>query len=187
MNSIFGGNFPWMIYNILLAIIPVLLARVFYKVRKPFLKVIFFVVWLFFIPNTIYLFTDVLHFMDQINGLDYFGSLVLAAQYAGLFIAGFLTYILSMYPIERKLRLSTAMIVGINFIIGFGVVIGRVHRLNSWDVIFQAEKVFNAALETTTSFDMFALAILFGLFANFMYFLFRKKVVKYVSKTVKKI
>ena len=187
MYSVIVGNFPWMIYNILLAVIPVLLARLFYKAKNPFLKVIFFAGWLFFIPNTIYLFTDILHLMDQINEVDYFGSAILTVQYAVLFIAGFLTYILSMYPIEKKLKLSPSMIAGINFLIGFGVVIGRVHRLNSWDIIFQPESVVNAALDTTTTFSLFLLAILFGLFANFMYFLFRKKVVKYVSKVKKKI
>lgn len=187
MNSVIAGNFSWMIYNILLAIIPVLLARLFYKAKSPLLKVIFFAWWLFFVPNTIYLFTDILHLMDQISEVDYFSAVVLTVQYTALFISGFLTYVLSMYPIEKKLRLSPSVIAGLNFLIGFGIVIGRIHRLNSWDVIFQPEKVFNAALETATALDMFALAILFGLFANFMYFLFRKKAVKYVSKTVKKI
>lgn len=148
---------------------------------------ILFLGWLFFIPNTIYLFTDILHFMDQINEVDYFGAIILTAQYAILFIAGLLTYILSMYPIENKLRLSPSMIIGINFLIGFGVVLGRVYRLNSWDIITEIESVINTILQVISSPEMVLLAILFGLFANFMYFLFRKMIIKYVSKIKKKI
>ncbi len=176
-----------MVYNILLALIPVLLVRLFYKAKNPFMKVIFFAGWLFFIPNTIYLFTDILHLMDQINEVDYFGAAVLTAQYAVLFIAGFLTYILSMYPVEKKLKLSPSIIAGINFLIGFGVVLGRVYRLNSWDIIIEIENVIRTAVQIISSPEMILLAILFGLFANFMYFLFRKKVVKYASKAMKKI
>lgn len=175
MYSIIVENFPWMAVNILLALIPVLLGWLFYKAKSPLLKVIFFVGWLFFIPNTIYLFTDILHLMDQVNELDYFGSLILTVQYAGLFIAGFLTYILSMYPIEKKLKLSSSMIAGINFLIGFGVVLGRVYRLNSWDIIIEVENVISTASQIIASPEMILLAILFGLFANFMYFLFRGK------------
>lgn len=187
MYSIVGENFSWMAYNILLAVIPVLLAQLFFRSKSVFMKIILFVGWLFFVPNTIYIFTDVLHFIDQIKEVGFFGMVILTAQYAGFFIAGFLTFILSMYPVERKLKLSSSVIIGINLIIGFGMVIGRVHRLNSWDVIVQTGKVVNTTLETITSPKLFLLAILFGLFANFMYFLSRKKVVKYVSRIKKRI
>lgn len=187
MYSIVGENFSWMAYNILLAVIPVLLAQLFFRSKSAFMKVILFIAWLFFVPNTIYLFTDFLHFVEQINEMDFLGAAFLTVQYAALFIAGFLTYILSVYPVERKLKLSSSVIIGINLIIGFGMVIGRVHRLNSWDVIVQTGKVVNTTLETITSPKLFLLAILFGLFANFMYFLTRKKVVKYVSRIKKRI
>jgi len=175
MFSVIFENFSWMTINILLAFIPVLLGWLFYEAKNQIMKIVIFAGWLFFVPNTIYIFTDILHFMQQINEINLFGAAVLAAQYEILFITGFLTYILSMYPVEKKLKLSTSVIIGINFIIGFGIVIGRIHRLNSWDIIIQTGSVINAALGTITSFELFSLAILFGLFANFMYFLFREK------------
>lgn len=187
MYSIIGENFSWMAYNVLLALIPVLLARLFYKAKRPIMKVIFFVGWLFFVPNTIYLFTDILHLLDQINEVDFFGTVLLTIQYVILFIAGFLTYILSVYPIEKKLKLSPSVILGINFLIGFGVVLGRIYRLNSWDIIIGIENVINTIIQTIDSPKMILLAVLFGLFANFMYFLFRKKVVKCLSIIKKKI
>lgn len=187
MNFIINENFSWMAYNILLAFIPVLLAQLFLEIKNPIMKAIIFIGWFFFVPNTIYLFTDILHFLRQIDGLNFFDTLVLMTQYAVLIIAGFLTYILSMYPIEKKLKLSHSVIIIINLLIGFGVVLGRVYRLNSWDVIIALEKVIYTTIQTITSPEMVLLAVLFGLFANFMYFLFRRKTVKYVFKLKKKI
>lgn len=187
MNSIVYENFSWMIYNILLALISVILARVFYKLKTPFMKIVLFTAWLFFVPNTIYLFTDVLHFMDQINEVDYFGAVVLTMQYVFLFAVGFLTYIYSLYPIEKKLKLPTFAMSGINFLIGFGVLLGRVYRLNSWDIIADTQRVFDTIFEATSSPKIVMLFILLGLFANFTYFLFRKNTVNYVSRIIKKI
>lgn len=176
MYSIIIDNFSWMLFNILLAIIPVLLARLFYMAESFIPKVIFFLIWLFFVPNTIYIFTDILHFIIQINGKDLFGTVILAVQYAILFVAGFLTFLWSLYPIELKLkRKFPAEIIAINFLIGFGVLLGRVYRLNSWDIIFGIGNVVNVLFQIITSPKIILLGVLFGLFANFMYFLFRKK------------
>lgn len=168
-----------MTYNTLLALIPVLLGRLFYRVKWSFMEIILFLCWLFFVPNTIYLFTDILHFIDQIKVFNLFGVAVLAVQYAILFIAGFLTYVLSLYPVEKKLKLSTLPIVGINFLIGFGVVLGRVYRLNSWDILIEIKNVISTVAQTINSPDMLMLSVLFGLFANFMYFLVRKNLTKF--------
>lgn len=187
MYFVIGENFSWMAYNILLAFIPVLAAWLFYKAKKPVIKIILFISWLFFVPNTIYLFTDILHLMDQVSEFNLFGAVVLAVQYAFLFITGFLTYILSLYLIEKKMKLPSFIVIGLNFLVGFGVVLGRVYRLNSWDMIIEIENVIGGAIRIINSPEMILLVVLFGLFANFMYFLFRKSTIKYLVKMKKKI
>jgi uncharacterized membrane protein len=175
-----------MAYNIFLALIPVFLGWLLYSAKNKIMKIILAIAWILFVPNTIYIFTDILHFFGQIISVDIFGAVILILQYAVLFISGFLTYILSLYPIEKMLikrkkkerKNVELLIIGINFLIGFGIVLGRVHRLNSWDIIMEVGKVATVAMEMVTSLKMISLVILFGLLANFIYFLFKKEIIK---------
>lgn len=187
MYSVIIENFHWMTFNILLALLAVLLSWLFYKAKKGIIKIIFLITWLIFVPNTIYIFTDILHLMRQVNKMNLFGAIILFTQYAALFITGFLTYILSLYLIEKKLKHLRFLIIGINFLIGIGILLGRIHRLNSWDIILNMEKVGNATIEIISSPKLISLSILFGLLGNFIYFLFKKKTIKYLSKIKKKI
>lgn len=182
MYQILNHNFSWMTFNILLALIPVFLGWLLYSEKNKILKASIFIAWLLFVPNTIYVFTDILHFIRIINKVTPFLAVIATLQYAVLFMVGFLTYIFSLYPIDKMLK-SPRYIIGINFLIGFGIVLGRVHRLNSWDIIVEIEKVGSAALQIISSPSMISLTILFGLFANFLYFLFKKQTINiYIKK-----
>ncbi len=110
-----------------------------------------------------------------------------------LLFAGFLTYILSLYPIEKMLTKKykksreinvTTLIIGINFIIGIGVVLGRIYRLNTWDMIVNVKTVASAIIEIMSTPALLTITILLGLFANFLYFLFKKNTIKYILKKI---
>lgn len=177
-------NSSWMTFNILLALIPTLLGWIFYKTKTNTIKFILFLTWILFIPNTLYLFTDILHLMDQVN-TNFLTTTLLLIQYSILFIIGLFTYILSLYPIEKKLKLRSSAIIALNFLIGYGVVLGRVNRLNSWDIFTRTDLVINTMIQTITSLEIISLTLLFGLFGNFTYFLFKKKTIKYFSNIIK--
>lgn len=188
MHELISQNFSWMIYNLLLALIPVFLGWLVLSFKNSRLKALFFIAWLIFVPNTIYVFTDIIHLIKDITRINNLGIFILILQYLGLFLAGFITYILSLYPIEKTLtklnkknkkknKNAIDLIILINFLIGFGIVLGRIYRLNSWDVIFQTMKVNSALYQIISSPKMIILAILFGLLANFIYFLFKKKTI----------
>jgi uncharacterized membrane protein len=66
-----------------------------------------------------------------------------------------------------------------NSLIGYGMVLGRVLRVNSWQVITAPSEVLRATVEVFTSFNLILLTILFALFVNFFYFLFRGSVKKF--------
>ncbi len=191
MLELINENFSWMIYNSLLALIPVFLGWLVYSIKHPKLKILLFIAWLAFIPNTIYVFTDILHLIKDIRYVNFLGAVIILLQYSALFLAGFATYIMALYPIEKTLKKIykkskknnvTQLIIGINFLIGFGIVLGRVYRLNSWDIVFNTASVNHALRHLTMSPEMIILAILFGLFANFLYFLFKDKIVKILHK-----
>lgn len=172
MLDIFYENYLWMTYNILLALIPVLLGWLVFEAKNKSLKIILFAAWLLFVPNTIYIFTDILHLPGDIYHVGLFGGILLILQYTILLITGFFAFIYSLYPVDKVFK-SAKFIIILNFLIGFGVVLGRVHRLNSWDAVVSFGKLIRAATDVIRSFDMIALSILFGLLANFIYFLYR--------------
>lgn len=182
-----------MTFNILLALIPVLLGWLIYYIKSKYVKAVLFVAWVLFVPNTIYIFTDIIHLIKDIRRVDMLGFVVILLQYSTLLIAGFLTFIFSLYPIERMLRKKNKkrherrannLLIGINFLIGFGIVLGRVYRLNSWDIFGETERLIYATVQVLSSPSMIMLVILFGLFANLVYFLFKARVKKLFLKKI---
>lgn len=198
MEEILAKNASWMLYNISLAVIPVFLGWWMLYVRNNLLKVILFAVWLSFVPNTIYIFTDIIHILKDAARVDsLFELFVISFQYVGLLTAGFITYILALYPADRLIRTvmqgknkkhkkyeksTLNVIIILNFLIGIGIVLGRVYRLNSWDILMEIEKVFVSALNLVTTPSMIALSLFFGIVANFVYFGFKKKIVNMIFR-----
>lgn len=182
-------NISWMAFNCLLAILPVLFAYIFLKTKNKPVKVTTGILWILFMPNTIYLFTDMLHILYQWELVQGWEKIVVALQFAILQIVGFVTFILSFRPFEiilrwlkynEKKRLWATIL--FNFIIAFGIVLGRVERVNSWDVFVGSEKLLQAIINIFTSAELIGLTILFGLFCNFFYFLFRDPIFRSTIK-----
>lgn len=167
----------------------VIFAYIFLRTRNKALKVGSGVLWLLFMPNTIYVFTDMLHILYQwemVQGIERF---LVAGQFALLQIIGFVTFILSFRPFEvilrwlkynEKKRLWATVL--FNFLIAFGIVLGRVERVNSWDVFVGSEKLVQAVINIFTSVELIGLTVLFGLFCNFFYFLFRDPIFRSTTK-----
>jgi len=61
-----------------------------------------------------------------------------------------------------------------NFFLGLGIVLGRVQRINSWDVIVDIPKVIGASLSIFNSLELILFVLFFGVFANVYYFIWRK-------------
>jgi uncharacterized membrane protein len=60
-------------------------------------------------------------------------------------------------------------------------VLGRVERINSWQVFTDPMRVIDSAITVLTSLDLLIVLILFGLFCNFLYFLFRRRFLSYMN------
>lgn len=176
-------NISWMGLNIFLALIPLIFGWLLLKTRQKVLKVAFALIWFAFLPNTLYLLTDSFHIFRQWNHIHHAGQIVLALQYFTLELIGLVTFILALYPVEKALLLSSwpkkkslvpLLIIITNFFIGLGIVLGRVQRINSWDIFVDIPKVIGASIGIFTSRELILLVLLFGLFANCCYFLLRK-------------
>ncbi len=169
-----------MLFNSELALLAVLFGMLFLYFKKGFLHYFFGVLWLLFLPNTIYMITDMIHLLRQWGRVDDSIKVILLVQYFLLEVVCFATYLYGMVPFEKQLlkrklneRQKIMLIIAFNFLIAFGMVLGRIERINSWDVFVNPMSVLYSAYITLTSHFHLMLFVLFGLFTNFFYFLFR--------------
>lgn len=182
-------NSLWMIYNLFLAVLPVIFSWFLFKMPHKIYTVIVAFLWFLYLPNTIYVFTDLHHLVQQWGEFSLFGKALLVVQYSLLEFIGLTCFLVAFYPIEKILHnykfseiQIERIIILINFFIGLALVIGKIERVNSWDVFLNPMFVINSTLQTLVSYQLVALVILFGLFANFFYFLFREQARKLYVK-----
>lgn len=183
-------NISWMSYNLFLAVIPVIAALLLLKSNNVFFKIFLGVIWLILLPNSIYLITDIIHLPEDLQkNPTTFIQFLLILQYVLLFALGIATYIFALHPFERLLKRKKIQphfwLYIINFLVGFGIVLGRINRLNSWDIITQYQKVFMSSADIFTTPLLFLYAIIFGIVANIFYFSCKKFIIKEVKELEK--
>lgn len=183
-------NIPWMAFNLALAIIPLIFMILFFQTKKKLLQGIFLFLWLLFLPNTIYVFTDLDHFIDQFPQVSALGKLLILGQYGALEIIGFFLFFLTLSPLEKIIKkqkhlkhLSLQILWFFNFLLGIALVVGKVERVHSSYIFTNPRIVIEGFTHIFASFSLFWLSILFGLFINCCYFLFRKPVMKYLFQS----
>ena|SRR3989344_3399248 len=171
----------WMSYNILLAYIPIFLGLRMLQVKNTTIKLLLGFLWLLFIPNTIYMLTDIIHlFEDWPSNALLINLFVFIPLYTTLMIISILTFIAALLPFEKVLKQKkvpqptrTIIIVLLNCLIAFGVVLGRIQRLNSWDVFLNPEGVITNTIHTLTTPSLLALTLLFAVICNVIYLFYR--------------
>ena len=139
------GNVGWMGWNLVLALVPLGLARFLFghRERPAWLLWGGGAAFVAFLPNAPYVLTDLLHLpadLDQVRSPWLAAALV--AQYACLIGAGFLAYVLALVRLERWLAgrgVSPGRVLAIDLslhaLCAVGVLLGRVFRFNSWDLL----------------------------------------------------
>jgi uncharacterized membrane protein len=140
------NNAGWMGWNMFLALVPLLLARVLFghRERRRWVLVTGGAVFVAFLPNAPYVLTDVLHLPRELSVAHGNGWLAaaLVGQYLCLFAVGFAAYVLSLVRLERWLAdhgVSRRAVLGVDLslhaLCAVGIVLGRVFRFNSWDLV----------------------------------------------------
>lgn len=145
-------NILWMIYNSLLALLPVLFAVIAFKQKRSFpLRLLFFFLWLLFLPNTTYLLTDITHFFNQSYLVPFQYLFLLIFEYTLLFSVGIFTFFASLYLFEQyihrhshnKVWTPVIAVFAVNFLISIGIMMGRIQRTNSWDIFANPVRVLS--------------------------------------------
>ena len=193
--DVFLNNFYFIWINSFLALIALLFGWLMSKAHSTFAKAWTGFIWLIFLPNTLYILTDISHLFEDWPKINNLFRLILIIQYALFSIAGVLAFIISVYFFQRmiekksvgwkkkKIRLSTIIsISALNFLVGFGVVLGGIQRTNSWHIFTDPTKVANDILNVTSSKEMLMLSVGIGLLANIIYFTFLETILTWVPK-----
>lgn len=186
---------PWMIWNVLLAGIGVSCGYLLWKSTNKIATSIFGFLWFIFVPNTIYIATDIKHLFIRLPFvLSLWEKIAYIALYALFIPIGFITYWLSMYYFKKAFQRHIASflqpftflhsVIVLNCIFGLGVVLGRVQRTNSWEVFTNPLKVLTEIFGLFTSFDTIVFICFFALFINAVYWIGEKYVFKKIEKVL---
>jgi uncharacterized membrane protein len=151
--------FDFLLWNLFLAWIPYALSLAAYWIhqrRASTLNSMFLIlcgcIWVLFLPNAPYVITDLIHLTILKNLYVQNGSLSFSYWYDFFVILlfswiGVILGCSSMYHFHSifvkyfNRFLSWLIIVLITLLCGYGILLGREYRLNSWDVLFSIRMI----------------------------------------------
>lgn len=189
--SLLEFNLYWMTYNISLAVIAVVCGWLALKIKRLSLKLPLLILWLLFIPNTLYLLTDSIHFSQQISQINAGDKTELIIQYLALMVLGVISFVAGVYPIESFIKKTamvtnymhiTLLIIVLQFLIAFGIVMGRIERTHSWEIFTDPLKVTYDGLAVLTSSELMLFVFVVGIIGNIVYFSLKPIFIHYVVR-----
>lgn len=148
----------YLIFNLILAWIPLAWAFLVLRMsrqekRNPFIYWSCAVLWLLFLPNAPYLFTDLVHLFGK--SLPYYWADMMKILLFAL--AGMVAGLLSMRLMHNWVEDLFGRWVGWGFVgcvsvlCGIGVALGRFNRWNSWDFLRQPRSILHDAFDFSQS------------------------------------
>ena len=174
------GNLSWMIFNTFLALIPVVFVLILRRKMNIFLKIFVYFLWFLFLPNTIYMVTDLQYFPKEFMSTDLPEQSLLRLQFIILTFIGIMTFLFALEPFEKlvrkyKLTLVTknAAYIILNFIVSFAVILGKVQRTHSVYIFTDFPRVVRDINVTISSQSLLLTTLLFGILVNIIYFSLR--------------
>src|SRR5579863_9333888 len=99
-------NIGWMLYNIFLALLALVFGYFALAVRWKWMKAVFGVLWFLYLPNTIYIFTDLEHLVYQWHEVFPPFSFLLIFEYLIFEVVGISVFIFALVPFERVIHVS---------------------------------------------------------------------------------
>jgi len=132
-----SGAYLFLVWNLILAIVPAAAAIWFAQARSRVTQSVGFVIWLLFLPNAPYILTDFVHLRER-PGIPLWFDIALLLSFAG---TGLLLGYSSLADVQGVVAkrfghvASWATAFTALILSGFGIYLGRFLRFNSWDVL----------------------------------------------------
>lgn len=129
--------FLFLVWNLFLAAIPFVITT-YLQTKKSTTGLrlwLLLSIWLLFLPNAPYIVTDSIHLQHSKSGIL---DVLLVGSFA---VAGLCFYFNSLVDFKKIIssrvskKVISLFIIGIHFIVGFGIYLGRFLRFNSWDIL----------------------------------------------------
>jgi uncharacterized membrane protein len=159
-------TFWWMLWNAMLAIIPVVFVVIFFKredqPRRRLRNLTFageLALVLLFLPNAPYVATDLVHFVETVRQSDVSLWKLLGTEfplYVAFVLFGLVCYSFAtdrlLYALEMRLgkRWYWIGLITIPLLSAIGIYLGRVARFNSWDILQDPKAILHS---TRDAFD----------------------------------
>jgi uncharacterized membrane protein len=142
----------FLIWNLALAWVPLFMAVGFAALRRSVWQLPCLLGWLAFLPNSVYLVTDLSHLGE--GGVELWRHVL---QYAFAAWTGIMLGVVSLRLIHARIERDYGVVFGWILVVAsiglcaIGVVIGRFQRWNSWDLVTQPKAVVATTLEWVRS------------------------------------
>ena len=180
VRELCAGNhrFDYLFYNLMLAWIPLALALFMWGLGKSGGRLLFgtsMILWILFFPNSFYIVTDLVHSKKfGTDGIFHWFDLIMNTGFAtgGMFLGCLSLYLLHLFVRHRfGWRAGWGFAGGMLALGSFGIYLGRVLRLNSWDVANPAKLVDKIATltEPSSAKEVAAFSLTFFFFSLAVY------------------
>lgn len=143
-----NATFIFLVWNIFLALIPygisTLLVLYHEQIKRKWLLILPFLLWLSVFPNAPYILTDLFHLRPRPEAPFWYDlALILFFAWNGLML-GYASLIDIQHVISERFNIVIGWAVAIGSLIlgSFGIYLGRFLRWNSWDVLSSPTGLF---------------------------------------------
>lgn len=160
--------FLFLLWNLFLACIPLLVSRLLriahHRGSADSAQLFLVAVWLLFLPNAPYIFTDFVHLHESSTLLYWYDAVLLLSCAGTGLLLGYSSLIdvhaISAARFGHKLGWGVAIVALL--LSGYGVYLGRVQRWNSWDIVTNPlglmNNIANVLLNPVDHFHVYALS-----------------------------
>lgn len=159
-------------WNVLLATVPIILARTLQKTRSQTVQIVLFPLWLVFLPNTLYMVTDVIHiFNPRFSQMTITFQMLGMGLYLLIFFLAVYTFVLSIKPILIKYhaflerlhsRYKYILFCFFSVLVGFAISMGRFQRTNTWYIFTQPIRVMRDVIDSLTDPTVLFVALFYS-------------------------
>ena len=171
--------------DLFLAFTPFVIALLIFRKKSSIPGILWWpllAIMVLFLPNAPYVLTDVIHFVAKVRvtpPLPIWAMSLLLVEYFFYFLIGMECFVIPLMLWGRTLRrhhwgwLALPLEVLMISLSAFGIYLGRIDRLNSWDVVTNPEHLMDQALRDATNPKPEEMTLLFFLAVLVVFYLIK--------------